>query len=73
MEEVEEREVPPWEGKGEERWGEEVEVAVLREWGLSGVWVDSSWRRRRLIASSSSHTFEGRLLSLGGSGDSVFS
>ena len=72
MEEVEERDVPPLEGKGEERCGEEVEVAVLREWGLSGVWVDSSWRRRRLIASSSSHTFEGRLPSLAGTGDSVF-
>ena len=65
--------MPAWEGKGDDRWGEEEDVAVPRDCGLSCGGFDSNCRRRRLIASNSSQTFnEDKLPSVGWTEDSVF-
>ena len=70
---MEDIEVPAWEGKGDDRWGEDEDVAVPRDWGLSCGGFDSNCRSRRLIASNSSQTFnEDKLPSVGWTKDSVF-
>jgi hypothetical protein len=57
------------EGKGDDRCGDDDEFVVPRVWGLSPVVVrrfSSKCRRRRLIASNSSHMFVDDILPAGG-------
>ena len=70
-EEAEVMEVPVCEGNGDDRWGDEDEFVVPLVWGLSPAppgdgRPNSSCRRRRLIASNSSHMAPDETLPAGG-------